>query len=206
MTIEFIGMIHHRHASEIHPPAAVGAGSRLRPRLRAGRGGGELRSRAGGLFLGWAGWVSARRRGGRVHRAVGLPDRASAGFRGAHAGGAEIRHAGSDHRRTRGDPRDLRRRRCGPVARRRHAAEGRTLRAHRRIRAHPEAHLDRARGRWIMPGDTTGSSGPRRRCAACSSHAFRSISAARRMRRSRLPASMPMSTRCGARRMRRCGN
>ena len=43
MTIEFIGMIHHRHASEIHPPAKPRAGSRLHPRLRAGCRGRRLR-------------------------------------------------------------------------------------------------------------------------------------------------------------------
>ena len=62
MTIEFIGMIHHRHASEIHPPGGAMLRSRLRPRIRPGSRGGAIRSRARRLFLRWSGWLPACRR------------------------------------------------------------------------------------------------------------------------------------------------
>ena len=119
MDVEFIGMIHHRHAVGDPSAGADRAGSWLHQGLCPGGRGGRLRSRAGRLFFRRAGRVPGRRIRRRLHRAPGVPAGASAGFRGAHPGRAQAGDAGSDHRRAGGAARDLGRRRRRPAARRR---------------------------------------------------------------------------------------
>ena len=199
MSIEFIGMIHHRQASEIHPPGPVLFDrGYVRDFAQAAEAGGFDRVLVGYFSDGPDGFLLASLAAAHTERlsfllahrpgfvAPTLAARKFATLDQVTGGRAAI------HVITGGDDTDQLR-------------DGDTLpKDERYARTDEYLHILKRiwteTGRWTTRGNTIGSPAPRRRCAACSSRAFRSISAARRMRPSRSPASTPMSMRCGARR------
>ena len=110
MTIEFIGMIHHRHASEIHPPSgAMFDRGYVRDFAQAAEVATFDRVLVGYFSDGPDGFLLAASAAAHTER-LGFLIAHRPGFVAPTLGSAQIRHAGSGHRRTCGDPRDLRRR------------------------------------------------------------------------------------------------
>ena len=209
MTLEFIGMIQPREQSETHPARgpAIDPGylvaSAQAHEAHAAEGGGFDR-----VLIGWhsngpdgfqlaahaaahtkrVGFLVAHRPGFQAPttaaRAFATLDQLSGGRAAIH-----VISGGDD---------------AGPGARRRLAGQGRPLRPHRRVRGRPEADLDR--GRAGRPrGRVLPHPGRLARGADGAAPAHPDLLRRRvRRRASASPAGTPTSTRCGARRGRRC--
>ena len=206
MTIEFIGMIHHRHASEIHPPGPLLFDrGYVREFAQAAETGGFDRVLVGYFSDGPDGFLLAALAAAHTERLSFLvahrpgfiaPTLAARKFATLDqvTGGRAAIHVISG-----GDDADQLR-------------DGDTLPKDERyartdeVHAHPEAHLDRNGHGGSHRQVLSLRRGLHRHAFVHNSHGFRSILAELLMRRSRLPANTPTFTRCGAKLMHRSGN
>ena len=115
MSVEFIGMIHHRQASEIHPPPPIVLDrGYIREFAQAAEAGGFDRVLVGYFADGPDGFLVAAAAAAHTERLSFLVAHRP-GYVRAHSGGAQVRDVGSNYRRPGRDARYHRRRRCRPV-------------------------------------------------------------------------------------------
>ena len=202
MPVEFIGMIGARPGSETARPRGPAIdhdylrGSRGRTRSRLRPGAHRLRV------------LAARRPAGRRVRAAHTERLAfliahRPGFVAPDGGRARVRDARPAHARAHRRARHLRRQRRRAAPRRRHAGQGRALRAHRRVPPDPRPGLAVGDAVRLRRAGTTRSRTSSARSARTSSRGSPCTSAARRRRRSRSARGMRTCSRSGASRSRR---